>query len=206
VVEPRTCPPSDWGLARWYECPRACFPDVQTHAISRCSAALSLRITSTPPLTSWSMRPQRCGARAAGSRERARLLQPVSGGGPDSMSLPPWRHKRYERVAPSPARAPRPSRYRSGGLFDCGRLTVRTPCGAVGHGGHYHSQSPESYFAAVSAALPCPTGGCSTLLPHTGLQSASKAPIMMSRGAAGVGYVVPKRCVASAGQQREGSP
>lgn len=40
-------------------------------------------------------------------------------------------------------------RYRSGGLFDCGRLTVRTPCGAVGHGGHYHSQSPESYFAAV---------------------------------------------------------
>ncbi|KAI8466901.1 MAG: thiamine diphosphate-binding protein [Monoraphidium minutum] len=40
-------------------------------------------------------------------------------------------------------------RYRSGGLFDCGGLTVRTPCGAVGHGGHYHSQSPESYFAAV---------------------------------------------------------
>jgi 2-oxoisovalerate dehydrogenase E1 component beta subunit len=40
-------------------------------------------------------------------------------------------------------------RYRSGGLFDCGRLTVRTPCGAVEKGGHYHSQSPESYFAAV---------------------------------------------------------
>lgn len=40
-------------------------------------------------------------------------------------------------------------RYRSGGLFDCGRLTVRTPCGAVGHGGAYHSQSPEAYFAAV---------------------------------------------------------
>lgn len=40
-------------------------------------------------------------------------------------------------------------RYRSGGLFDCGRLTVRAPCGAVGHGGHYHSQSPEAYFAAV---------------------------------------------------------
>jgi len=38
-------------------------------------------------------------------------------------------------------------RYRSGGLFDCGGLTVRAPCGAVGHGGLYHSQSPEAYFA-----------------------------------------------------------
>ena len=40
-------------------------------------------------------------------------------------------------------------RYRSGGLFDCGGLTVRAPCGAVGHGGHYHSQSPEAFFAHV---------------------------------------------------------
>jgi 2-oxoisovalerate dehydrogenase E1 component beta subunit len=38
-------------------------------------------------------------------------------------------------------------RYRSGGEFDCGGLTIRTPYGAVGHGGHYHSQSPEAYFA-----------------------------------------------------------
>lgn len=38
-------------------------------------------------------------------------------------------------------------RYRSGDEFDCGRLTIRTPSGAVGHGGHYHSQSPEAYFA-----------------------------------------------------------
>lgn len=38
-------------------------------------------------------------------------------------------------------------RYRSGGEFHCGGLTVRTPCSAVGHGGHYHSQSPEGYFA-----------------------------------------------------------
>ncbi|XP_046388108.1 2-oxoisovalerate dehydrogenase subunit beta, mitochondrial [Ischnura elegans] len=38
-------------------------------------------------------------------------------------------------------------RYRSGGLFDCGALTVRAPCGAVGHGALYHSQSPEAYFA-----------------------------------------------------------
>lgn len=38
-------------------------------------------------------------------------------------------------------------RYRSGNLFDCGSLTVRAPCGAVGHGALYHSQSPEAYFA-----------------------------------------------------------
>ena len=38
-------------------------------------------------------------------------------------------------------------RYRSGGLFNCGKLTIRAPCGAVGHGGLYHSQSPEAYFA-----------------------------------------------------------
>jgi len=37
-------------------------------------------------------------------------------------------------------------RYRSGNHFNCGKLTVRAPCGAVGHGGHYHSQSPEAYF------------------------------------------------------------
>jgi 2-oxoisovalerate dehydrogenase E1 component beta subunit len=30
-------------------------------------------------------------------------------------------------------------RYRSGNEFDCGKLTIRTPYGAVGHGGLYHS-------------------------------------------------------------------
>lgn len=38
-------------------------------------------------------------------------------------------------------------RYRSGDLFNCGSMTVRAPCGAVGHGALYHSQSPEAYFA-----------------------------------------------------------
>ena len=38
-------------------------------------------------------------------------------------------------------------RYRSGNEFNCGGLTFRSPYGAVGHGGHYHSQSPEAYFA-----------------------------------------------------------
>ncbi|EDQ92004.1 uncharacterized protein MONBRDRAFT_22737 [Monosiga brevicollis MX1] len=38
-------------------------------------------------------------------------------------------------------------RFRSGGQFDCGKLTFRAPYGCVGHGGLYHSQSPEAQFA-----------------------------------------------------------
>ncbi|XP_059047766.1 2-oxoisovalerate dehydrogenase subunit beta, mitochondrial [Achroia grisella] len=41
------------------------------------------------------------------------------------------------------------ARYRSGGQYACGGLTVRAPGGAVGHGGLYHSQSPEGLFAHV---------------------------------------------------------
>lgn len=41
-------------------------------------------------------------------------------------------------------------RYRTGGLFDCGKLTIRTPCGAVGHGAIYHSQSPEAHFTHIN--------------------------------------------------------
>lgn len=38
-------------------------------------------------------------------------------------------------------------RYRSGNEFDVGGLTIRTPYGGGIKGGHYHSQSPEAYFA-----------------------------------------------------------
>lgn len=38
-------------------------------------------------------------------------------------------------------------RYRSGNIFDCGKLTIRAPTGAVGHGALYHSQSVEAFFA-----------------------------------------------------------
>ena len=38
-------------------------------------------------------------------------------------------------------------RYRSGGQFDVGTLTIRTPYGGGIAGGHYHSQSPEAFFA-----------------------------------------------------------
>jgi len=40
-------------------------------------------------------------------------------------------------------------RFRSGGDFACGGLTIRAPCGAVGHGGLYHSQSPEALLAHI---------------------------------------------------------
>ena len=37
-------------------------------------------------------------------------------------------------------------RYRSGGQYTC-PITIRTPYGGGIRGGHYHSQSPEAYFA-----------------------------------------------------------
>lgn len=40
-------------------------------------------------------------------------------------------------------------RYRSGGQFSCGTLTIRTPYGGGIAGGLYHSQSPEAFFAHV---------------------------------------------------------
>ncbi len=48
-------------------------------------------------------------------------------------------------------------RYRSGGQFNVGRLTVRTPSMSVGHGGLYHSQSPEGFFMGASGlkVRPC---------------------------------------------------
>jgi 2-oxoisovalerate dehydrogenase E1 component beta subunit len=40
-------------------------------------------------------------------------------------------------------------RYRSGGQFNCGNLTIRTPYGGGIAGGHYHSQSPEAFFTHI---------------------------------------------------------
>jgi 2-oxoisovalerate dehydrogenase E1 component beta subunit len=54
-------------------------------------------------------------------------------------------------------------RYRSGGQFNCGGLTIRMPCGAVGHGGHYHSQSPEGYYAH--------TPGLKVVIPRNAYQA-----------------------------------
>lgn len=41
-------------------------------------------------------------------------------------------------------------RYRSGNEYNCGKLTIRAPCGLVGHGGLYHSQSNEGFFSHAS--------------------------------------------------------
>lgn len=41
-------------------------------------------------------------------------------------------------------------RYRTGNLFNCGKLTIRSPWGAVGHGALYHSQSPEAFFSHIA--------------------------------------------------------
>jgi 2-oxoisovalerate dehydrogenase E1 component beta subunit len=38
-------------------------------------------------------------------------------------------------------------RYRTGSTSDVGGLVFRAPCGGVGHGALYHSQSVEAYFA-----------------------------------------------------------
>ncbi len=49
-------------------------------------------------------------------------------------------------------------RYRSGGQYPC-PLTIRMPCGGGIRGGHYHSQSPEAYFAH--------TPGLKVVIPST---------------------------------------
>ena len=54
-------------------------------------------------------------------------------------------------------------RYRSGGKYDCGGLTFRGSYGAVGHGGLYHSQSPEAFFAH------CP--GLTVVVPRSPIQA-----------------------------------
>ncbi|CAG8565819.1 3782_t:CDS:2 [Paraglomus occultum] len=54
-------------------------------------------------------------------------------------------------------------RYRSGNEFSIGGLTVRSPSSAVGHGGHYHSQMPEAYFAH--------TPGLKIVIPRSPIQA-----------------------------------
>ena len=47
-------------------------------------------------------------------------------------------------------------RYRSGGQFTC-PMVIRAPCGGGIKGGHYHSQSPETYFihtAGLKVVMP----------------------------------------------------
>ncbi|KJA27420.1 hypothetical protein HYPSUDRAFT_51953 [Hypholoma sublateritium FD-334 SS-4] len=59
-------------------------------------------------------------------------------------------------------------RYRSGGSFNAGGLTIRTPTIKTqaiiqGHGGLYHSQSPEGYFMGAS--------GLKIIIPRSPIQA-----------------------------------
>jgi len=54
-------------------------------------------------------------------------------------------------------------RYRSGGAYNVGGLTVRTPTMSVGHGGLYHSQSPEGFFMGAS--------GLKVVIPRSPIQA-----------------------------------
>ncbi|KIK58297.1 hypothetical protein GYMLUDRAFT_45509 [Collybiopsis luxurians FD-317 M1] len=54
-------------------------------------------------------------------------------------------------------------RYRSGGNFNIGGLTIRTPTMAVGHGALYHSQSPEGFFMGGS--------GLKVVIPRSPIQA-----------------------------------
>ncbi|SPO36545.1 probable branched-chain alpha-keto acid dehydrogenase e1-beta [Pseudozyma flocculosa] len=53
--------------------------------------------------------------------------------------------------------------YRSGGMFSAGKLTIRSPCMAVGHGALYHSQSVEQFFMAVP--------GVKVVIPRSPIQA-----------------------------------
>ncbi|KAG8744759.1 hypothetical protein FRC10_009524 [Ceratobasidium sp. 414] len=54
-------------------------------------------------------------------------------------------------------------RYRSGGRYDVGSLTIRTPSMSVGHGGLYHSQSPEGFFMGAA--------GLKVVIPRSPIQA-----------------------------------
>ncbi|KAG0639679.1 thiamine diphosphate-binding protein [Tuber brumale] len=56
-------------------------------------------------------------------------------------------------------------RYRSGGaeIFNAGRMVVRMPTSAVGHGGLYHSQSPEGFFLGMQ--------GITVVIPRSPVQA-----------------------------------
>ncbi|KZT39257.1 Thiamin diphosphate-binding protein [Sistotremastrum suecicum HHB10207 ss-3] len=54
-------------------------------------------------------------------------------------------------------------RYRSGGQYNVGGLTIRTPTMAVGHGGLYHSQSPEGFFLGAA--------GLKIVIPRSPIQA-----------------------------------
>lgn len=83
-------------------------------------------------------------------------------------------------------------RYRSGNQWNAGGVTLRAPCGSVGHGGHYHSQSPESYLAH--------TPGLNVVMPSS--PKAAKGLLLKSiRSPDPVVFLEPKALYRSAVEQ-----
>ncbi|CUS11552.1 unnamed protein product [Tuber aestivum] len=76
-------------------------------------------------------------------------------------------------------------RYRSGGaeMFNAGRMVVRMPTSAVGHGGLYHSQSPEGFFLGMQGVI--------VVIPRSPVQ-AKGLLIAAARGADPVVIMEPK--------------
>jgi 2-oxoisovalerate dehydrogenase E1 component beta subunit len=81
-------------------------------------------------------------------------------------------------------------RYRSGGCFGLPGLVIRAPCGGVGHGGLYHSQSPEAYF--------CHIPGLKVVMP-SGARQAKGLLLSAIESADPVIFLEPKSLYRSAG-------
>lgn len=77
-------------------------------------------------------------------------------------------------------------RFRSGNQWNCGGVTLRAPCGAVGHGALYHSQSPEAYL--------CHTPGLVVVMPR-GPRCAKGLLLSSIRCKDPVVFLEPKVCV-----------
>jgi hypothetical protein len=58
---------------------------------------------------------------------------------------------------------------------------VRAPCGAVGHGGHYHSQSPEAYFAHTPGLIVRSSPFACRRLRMTHAEMVSSSQVVMPR-------------------------
>ena len=84
-------------------------------------------------------------------------------------------------------------RYRSGGQFNVGGLTVRTPTMSVGHGGLYHSQSPEGFFMGA-AGLKVRRARPPAQRALTRCRSSSRAPRSRLKASSWPPYATPTPC------------
>jgi len=112
--------------------------DIAFGGVFRCSADLatdfgSARVFNTP-LTEQGIVGFAIGLAAQG-------LRPVA-----EIQFADYVYPAFDQIVNEAAKM----RYRAGSTgMHCGGLVIRMPCGGVGHGALYHSQSPESLFSHV---------------------------------------------------------